>query len=75
MDNSLDKPVDTRRGMFGKFREQDVYFPIYNKSYNKWREKHNCGGDFMIYSKPKYMKLKKPIKFSLETLCRQPEKL
>ncbi len=73
--NGLDKPVDARRSMFGKFREKDVYFPIYNKNYNEWREKHNRGGDFMIYSKPKYMKLKKPIEFSLETLCRPPEKM
>ena len=73
--DGFDKPVDTRRGVFGKLREQDVYFPIYNKNYREWRDKHNRGGDFMIYSKPKYMKLKKPIKFSLETLCRPPEKL
>lgn len=71
----LDKPVDARRGMLRKLREQDVYFPIYNKSYNEWRDKHKLGGDFMIYSKPKYMKLKKPIEISLETLCRQPEKM
>jgi hypothetical protein len=75
INSGLDKPVDARRGMVRKFREQDVYFPIYNKSYNEWREKHNRGGDFMIYSKPKYMKLKKPIEFSLETLCRPPEKM
>ena len=73
--NGLDKPVDARRGMIRKFREEDFYYPIYNKSYREWREKHNRGGDFMIYSKPKYMKLKRPIEFSLETLCRQPEKM
>lgn len=73
--NELPKPVDIRRGMFRKFMEQDVYFPIYNKSYREWRERHNRGGDFMIYSKPKYMKLKKPIEFNLETLCRHPEKI
>ena len=79
IDKGLDKPVDARRSMFRKLREQDVYFPIYNKSYNKsynqWREKHKRGGDFMIYSKPKYMKLKKPIEISLETLCRPSEKM
>ena len=74
LNSGLDKPVDTRRGS-KKFKEQDVYFPIHNKSYTEWREKHNFGGDFMIYSKPKYMKLAKPIEFSLETLCRPPEKL
>jgi hypothetical protein len=73
--DAFNKPVDTRKGMIKKFREQDVYFPIYNRTYNEWRAKHNRGGDFMIYSKPQYMKLKKPIEFSLETLCRQPEKM
>ena len=73
--DELPKPVDIRKGMFRKFVEQDVYFPIYNRNYREWREKHNRGGDFMIYSKPKYMKLKKPIEFSLETLCRPPEKM
>ena len=75
IDKGLDKPVDARRAVFKKFREQDVYYPIHNKSYNQWREKHKRGGDFTIYSKPKYMKLKKPIEFSLETLCRPSEKM
>lgn len=75
MNTELDKPVDRRMGLLKKFREQDVYFPIYNKSYREWREKHNRGGDLMLYSKAKYMKLKKPIKFTVETLCRQPEKM
>jgi hypothetical protein len=71
----LDKPVDKRKGMLRKFREEDVYYPIYNKNFNDWRQKHNRGGDFMIYSKPKYMKLKNPIEFTMETVCRQPEKM
>lgn len=71
--DGLDKVVDARRGMIRKFRDKDVYYPVYNKTYNEWREKHNRGGDFMIYSKPKYMKLKKPINFSLETICRPSE--
>lgn len=72
-EDGLEMLVDTRKGLFQKHREKDMYFPIYNKTYNEWREKHNQGGDFMIYSKPKYMKLRKPIKFDLETICRPPE--
>lgn len=75
MKNSVDKPVDARRGMMRKFREDDVYFPIYNGSYNEWRAKHKRGRDFMIYSKPKYVKLKAPIEFSLTSICRPPEKM
>ncbi|MCA8340893.1 DUF6402 family protein [Burkholderia cepacia] len=68
----LDKPVDKRPGG-AKLLEKNVYYPVYNKSYNEWREKHNRGGDFMIYSKPQLMKLGKPIQFKLETICRPPE--
>lgn len=69
------KPIDIRRGIFGKYRESDVFYPIHNRDYNQWREKHNHGGDFMIYTKPKYFKLKKPVKFELETICQLPRKM
>ena len=68
----IDKPVDKRTG-FGKLLEKNVYYPVYNSSYNMWRERHNRGGDFMIYSKPKLLKLKNPIEIKLDTICRAPE--
>ena len=68
----IDKPVDKRPG-FGKLLEKNVYYPVYNSSYNQWREKHNRGGDFMIYSKPTLLKLKNPIAIKLDTICRAPE--
>ena len=71
----FDKPVDTRKRIFRKFRKSDVYFPIHNRDYRAWREKHHRGGDVMIYSKPKYMKLKNPIRLTLETICSPPEKM
>ncbi len=69
----IDKPVDKRKGMVRKFVEKDVYWPVYNKSYNEWREKHQKGGDFLLYSKPQLYKLRKPISIKLETICRPPE--
>ncbi len=69
----VDKPVDTRTGIFRKLVSKEVYFPVYNSSYNEWREKHKKGEDFMIYSKPQLYKLKKTISFKLETLCRPYE--
>ncbi len=60
----------TRRALFGKFKEPDVYFPVFNDDYNRWREKHQRGGDFMVYSKPLYLKLKKPIDLKLGEICR-----
>ncbi len=69
----IDKPVDKRTGIVRKFMEKDVYWPVYNSSYSEWREKHNRGGDFMIYSRPKIYKLKKPIIIKLDTLCKPSE--
>jgi hypothetical protein len=68
----IDKPVDKRPG-FGKLLEKNVYYAVYNKTYNEWREKHNHGGDFVIYSKPQLLKLKNPISIKLDTICRAPE--
>ncbi|WP_198388843.1 DUF6402 family protein [Burkholderia ubonensis] len=70
---SIDKPVDTRRSFFGKFKEPDVFYPVYNSDYSRWRDKHHRGGDFMIYSKPVYMKLKYPIDIKLGEICRQEQ--
>ncbi|VWD43467.1 hypothetical protein BLA18112_06952 [Burkholderia lata] len=67
---SIKKPVDTRKSLLGKFKKSDVYFPIYNADYSRWREKHHQGRDFMVYSKPVHLKLKKPIEFKLGEICR-----
>lgn len=69
----IDKPVDKRTGVVRKFMEKDVYWPVYNSSYNEWREKHGRGGDFMIYSRPTIHKLKNPIIIKLDTLCKPSE--
>lgn len=68
----LDKPIDKRPGI-RRLLDKNVYYPVYNRSYNEWREKHSRGGDFMIYSKPQLIKLNKPIQFKLETICRPSE--
>lgn len=67
---SINKPVDTRKSLFGKFKTSDVYFPVYNADYSRWREQHRRGRDFMIYSKPVYLKLKKPVDLNLGEICR-----
>ncbi|UZJ60832.1 DUF6402 family protein [Pseudomonas sp. KU26590] len=68
--SEVDKPIDKRTGIVRKFIEKDIYWPVYNKSYNEWREQHARGGDFMIFSEPKLYKLKKPISFKLDRICR-----
>ncbi|WP_239007624.1 DUF6402 family protein [Burkholderia anthina] len=71
----LDKPIDTRKGVVKKFRACDVHYPVFNKTYSDWRVKHNRGEDFVIYSNLQYLKLAIPIKFSLGEICRSPEKM
>jgi hypothetical protein len=39
-----------------------MYF-VSNKDLRDWREKHQQGGDFLIYSKPIEFFLKTPIEF------------
>ncbi|WP_230956964.1 DUF6402 family protein [Burkholderia cepacia] len=75
IDDFLDKPIDTRKGLVKKFRSCDVYYPFFNKTYNDWRIKHNRGEDFVIYSELRYLKLTNPIKLSLGEICRSPEKI
>ncbi|WP_330764811.1 DUF6402 family protein [Burkholderia cepacia] len=57
----------------GHWNKKNVYYPVYNKTYNEWREKHNMGSDFMIYSKPLLLKLRNSISIKLDTICRAPE--
>ena len=71
----VDKPIDKRTGVVRKFIKKDIYWPVYNSSYNEWRELHGRGGDFMIYSKPKLYKLKTPLSFKLERICRPYENI
>ncbi|OXI61689.1 hypothetical protein CFB81_34920 [Burkholderia sp. AU28863] len=66
----VNKPIDKRTSLFRKFMAKDVYWPVHNKTYREWRAAHNRGGDFMVYSRPKLVKLDKPIVLKLDTVCR-----
>ncbi|VWB08487.1 hypothetical protein BLA6860_00212 [Burkholderia lata] len=66
----VDKPIDKRTSLFRKFLAKDVYWPVHNKTYRDWRSAHNRGGDFMVYSRPKLIKLDKPIILKFDTVCR-----
>ena len=67
-------PVDTRSG-WQKFVRKNVYWSVFNRNFNEWRKQHNRGGDFMIFTKPVLVKLKKPIELALEKLCGPEEKM
>lgn len=69
-DNGFKKPVDILNGLFRDLRKKDVYYPIHNSDYNTWRAKFKRGGDFAIYTELKKIKLQRPIKFSLNEICK-----
>ncbi|MXN79638.1 hypothetical protein GR157_33575 [Burkholderia sp. 4701] len=66
----INKPIDKRTSRLRKFMAKDVYWPVHNRTYRDWREAHNRGGDFMVYSRPKLVKLDKPIALKFDTVCR-----
>ncbi|WP_232469864.1 DUF6402 family protein [Burkholderia ubonensis] len=68
--DEVNKPIDRRTSLFRKFLAKDVYWPVHNKTYRDWRSAHNRGGDFMVYSKPKLIRLDKPIILKFDTVCR-----
>ncbi|WP_423383651.1 DUF6402 family protein [Burkholderia sp. LMG 32019] len=66
----INRPIDKRTSRLRKFMAKDVYWPVHNKTYRDWRAAHNRGGDFMVYSRPKLVKLDKPIVLKFDTVCR-----
>ncbi|MEG0368319.1 MAG: DUF6402 family protein, partial [Coprobacillus sp.] len=39
------------QGFFGLLaREFSGFVPVFNSDFRKWREKHNTGGDFIVFS-------------------------
>jgi hypothetical protein len=64
-------PVDVRRSG-RKLYEDHIYWPVHNSDFNEWRNRHQKGGDFVIFTKPVLLKLKKPLVFQMEKLCTPP---
>jgi hypothetical protein len=50
--------------------EKDVYYPIYNRHHRQWRDLHQRGGDFLIMTEPKLIKLEQPIKIDMPEVCK-----
>jgi hypothetical protein len=61
----LDKPVDIK----SKLRKSEVYYPVRNRDFRQWRDLKKRGGDFVIYSDLKRVKLAKPIVVDLGEVC------
>lgn len=59
-------PVDIAGKLLGK----DVYQPIRNRDFLNWRDKKGRGGDFLIYSDLKLIKLDPPLSLDMGEVCR-----
>lgn len=43
----------------------NVYYPVHNKDFRQWAMKHQRGGDFIIFSDRKRVRLRQPIRIKL----------
>lgn len=59
-------PVD----IGGSLLEKDVYYPVRNRNYRDWRAKHNRGGDFLLLTEPKLVRLDQPIVLDMPEVCK-----
>jgi hypothetical protein len=59
--NHLDKPVDIK----SSFKKKDVFYPVRNRDFQRWRELKGRGGDFVIFSNLESIELPKPIMLDL----------
>jgi hypothetical protein len=58
--------MDIRRSL----AEKDVYYPVYNRHHRRWRELHKRGGDVLIMTEPKLVKLDRPIVLDMPEVCK-----
>lgn len=58
-------PVD----LIGKLLGKDIYYPVRNRDFVQWRALKKRGGDFLIFSDRKLVKLDKPILLDLGEVC------
>ena len=59
-------PVDIGK----KMAEGDVYYPVRNRDYRQWRMTKGRGGDFLIMTEPKLVRLEQPIDLNMPEVCR-----
>ncbi|WP_179949113.1 DUF6402 family protein [Burkholderia sp. RF4-BP95] len=57
----LDYPV-----ALGDARKKgNLYYPVHNSDFRAWQKKHGRGGDFILFSEKKFVRLDKPIRVFL----------
>lgn len=66
----LDKPVDTGSDLNAK----EVFYPVRNRDFNRWREIKGRGADFLIFSNLQRLRLPIPIVLNLGEVCQEIQK-
>jgi hypothetical protein len=64
---SLDLPVSVR-GERVVYTQKEVYWPVFNSTFNLWRARHKRGQDCVIFTQPKLYKLRKAIEWKMDDL-------
>ncbi|WP_211443214.1 DUF6402 family protein [Collimonas humicola] len=59
--NWFDYPIATNL----PWKTTNVYYPVYNKDFRNWQKKYQQGGDFLLFSDPKTIRLTTPITMEL----------
>jgi len=71
---SQDLPVGlTKGGRIVIQKEYHAYWPIFNSTFRRWREKNKRGQDFVVMSPPVLVKLDKAISWKMETVLGKEE--
>ncbi|MCP3018740.1 DUF6402 family protein [Cupriavidus basilensis] len=50
----------------GTVSEGTVFYPVYNKDFRDWQEQYRQGGDMLLFSDRKVVKLTTPIEVPFE---------
>ncbi|WP_221624068.1 DUF6402 family protein [Burkholderia sp. Bp8998] len=53
------------RGRRRRKEKRNIYYPVRNSDFREWQKKHKRGGDFIIFSDKKFVRLDKPIRVFL----------
>lgn len=61
----LDRPVDIKSAL----RKADVFYPVRNRDFDRWRTLKGRGGDFLIFSDLERVKLPVPIMLDMGEMC------
>ncbi len=64
-DNAYFDGTDVMLTLGDPLKAEDVFYPARNRDFINWQSKHQQGGNIMVFSDQKLIRLAKPIKFAI----------